>query len=407
MIDIKAVRSDFPALNQKVYGKDLIYLDNAATTHKPLSVMDRLVDFYSTINSNVHRGSHYLSTEASIAYEGARESVRKFINAARPDEIIFTGGTTESINLAASSFGRAFVKEGDRILTTLMEHHSNIVPWQRLCGEKGAELKVIPIDDGGNLKIDEFKELITKKTKLVAFTYVSSVLGTVNPVREISRIAHENDIPVLVDGAQAPQHLPVDVRNLDCDFFAFSGHKVYAGTGIGVLYGKKRWLDAMEPYQSGGGMITSVSFESTSYEETPLKFEAGTGNIAGALGLESAIEYLNKIGIEKIAAYEKSLTEYALKKLQEVEGIRIYGSSKERCGVISFNLKGVHHHDLGTVLDKLGIAVRTGKLCAEPLMEYYGISGTVRVSFALYNTKKEVDTLIEGIEKARHVLQAG
>lgn len=404
-MDVEKIRSDFPALDQKVYGKDLAYLDNAATTHKPGPVIDKIVEFYSTINSNVHRGVHYLSRQSSIAYEEAREKVKDFINSPSEGEIVFTGGTTESINLVADSLGRNFIEKGDQIITTHLEHHSNIVPWQRLCKQKGAKLKFIPIENSGRLQLGDFKNLINEKTKLVAVGYVSSVLGAVNPVNEIIEIAHRYDIPVLVDGAQAPQHFPVDIEELDCDFFAFSGHKMYGGTGTGVLYGKKKWFEDMEPYQSGGGMVESVNMDKTTYEKFPLKFEAGTGNIAGILSLRAAIEYLEKIGLENIAGYEKEVLDYALDSVKEIDDVTVYGNPPRRCGVISFNLDDIHPEDVGKILDKMGIAVRTGRHCAEPLMNYYGIPGTVRASFGLYNTKEEVDRLVKGIKKAKDMLR--
>ncbi|MGM0568365.1 MAG: aminotransferase class V-fold PLP-dependent enzyme [Elusimicrobiota bacterium] len=404
-MDINSIRADFPALNQKVYGKDLVYLDNAATTHKPSAVLDKTVEFYSTINSNVHRGTHYLSAEASIAYEKAREKVKSFINAPRFGEIVFTKGTTESINLVASSFGRAFIQKGDEIITTEMEHHSNIVPWQILCEDKGAVLKFLSFDRKGRLRTEELKNLITKKTKLITLCHVSSVLGCVNPVKNIIETAHKENIPVLVDGAQSPQHISVDMQEMDCDFFAFSGHKMYAATGIGVLYAKKKWLEAMPPYQSGGGMVASVSLDKSSYQKAPLKFEAGTGNIAGALSLKAAIEYIERIGMEEIAAHEFELLKYTSEQLTQIDGITIYGDPEERCGVISFNLNNTHPEDTAVVLDKLGIAVRAGTHCAEPVMKNYNIPGAVRASLALYNTKQDVDKLIEGIKKAQLMLQ--
>jgi len=404
MIDVDTIRADFPILQKKIHGKPLVYLDNAATTHKPGAVLDKIIEFYTETYSNIHRGAHYLSEEASAAHESARETVKNFINACDSREIIFTRGTTEAINLVADSFGRSFIKEGDEIIVSEMEHHSNIVPWQLLCQRKGALLKVIPFSDDGVLLIDKLKQQITKRTKLISVIYVSNVLGAVNDVKEIIEQAHAQDVPVLIDGAQAVQHIPVDVQDLDCDFFAFSGHKIYADTGIGVLYGKERWLDDMPPYQSGGGMITNVSFHKTSYAELPYKFEAGTGSIVAAVSLGAAIEYLNKIRLENISSYEQELINYATKEIRALKKVTVYGENIKRCSVVSFNLDDVHPYDAGSILDKLGIAVRTGAHCAEPVMQHYGISGMIRASFALYNTKKEVDRLIEGLQKVQSMM---
>lgn len=404
MIEIHKIREDFPILKKKIYGKPLVYLDNAATTHKPKKVLDTISEFYSTKNSSIHRGVHYLSEEASAAYEDTRETVRKFINAENVSEIIFTQGTTDSINLVADSFGRAFVNKGDEIIITEMEHHSNIVPWQMLCEHKGATLKIIPIDDEGNLIIEKLKTLITDKTKLISLTYVSNVLGIINPIQKIIRLAHRNNVPVLIDGAQAVQHIPIDIQCLDCDFFAFSGHKIYAETGIGILYAKQKWMEAMPPYRHGGGMVSSVSYEETSFLEPPLKFEAGTSNIGGAVSLKAAIEYINTIGLRKIVGYEKEVCKYAMETLRTLPRVTVYGRAEKRCGIISFNLDNIHHYDVGLIFDKMGIVVRTGMHCAQPLMKRYGIKGTVRASFAMYNTKKEVDKLIEGIKKAKKML---
>ena len=406
MRDIAAIRGDFPILKTKIFGRPLVYLDNAATTHKPRSVLDAMVGYYTETNSGVHRGAHYLSERASAAYENARETVRDYINAGSSAEIIFTRGTTEAINLVAHSFGEAFINEGDEIIISEMEHHSNIVPWQSLCERKGAVLGIIPFNNDGSLIAGRLDTMITRKTKLISLTYVSNVLGVINNAREIIATAHAHDVPVLIDGAQAVQHMAIDVRNLDCDFFAFSGHKMYAGTGIGVLYGKAKWLDAMPPYQGGGGMISTVSMEGTTYADAPFKFEAGTGNIAGAVGLAAAIEYINDIGIERIADHERDLLDYAAAKIGEIDGVTIYGDTPNRCGALSFNLADVNPYDAGMILNKLGIAVRAGTHCAEPVMRHYGVSGTVRASFALYNTQQEIDGLIEGIRSVQVMLHS-
>jgi len=404
MIDIKKIRAEFPILDKKVYDSPLVYLDNAATTQKPLVVLNKIMEYYKNINSNIHRGAHTLSEQASAAYEDARKTVKDFINAPSVDEVVFTRGTTESINLLAQSFGSIYVQEGDEIIITEMEHHSNIVPWQVLCERKGASLRVVPIDDDGILMTETLHDLISDKTKLIAASYVSNVLGVVNPIKDIIKVAHQKEIPVLIDGAQAVQHFSIDVQELDCDFLAFSGHKMYAGTGIGVLYGKKKWLEAIPPYQTGGGMIDSVNFNETNHTKPPLKFEAGTGNCAGALSLAAAIDYLWDIGMENVASYEKDLLRYAVEQLNDIEGLTIYGNSYPRYGTVSFNLNGVHAYDVGIILDKLGIAIRTGHHCAEPLMRHFGIEGTMRASFAIYNTCEEIDKLIEGIRKARDML---
>jgi len=404
MIDIDAVRSDFPILNKEVHGKPLVYLDNAATTHKPGVVLDKIIGFYTESYSNIHRGVHYLSDKASAAYEDARETVRDFINAGSAKEVIFTRGTTEAVNLVADSFGREFIKKGDEIIISEMEHHSNIVPWQLLCQRTGAVLKVILFEDDGSIRMDRLKKGITKKTKLISMVYVSNSLGVVNNVKEVIDIAKEHDIPVMIDGAQAVQHMPIDVRDIGCDFFAFSGHKIYADTGIGVLYGKEKWLDAMPPYQTGGGMIANVNFDKTTYAGLPYKFEAGTGNIVGAVSLATAVEYLQRIGMSNIDAYEHDLIDYAEERIAAVEGVTIYGKNIDRCAAISFNMKDIHHFDAGSILDKMGIAIRTGMHCTEPIMKHYGISGTIRASFALYNTKDEIDRLIEGLHKVKSML---
>lgn len=404
MIDIEKIRSDFPILNKKIYDKPLVYLDNAATTQKPFAVLNKTRKFNKSINSNIHRGAHYLSEQASSAYENARKTVKEFINARSVNEIIFTRGTTESINLLADSFGNTYVEEGDEIIITEMEHHSNIVPWQVLCKKKGAYLKVLPLDENGEILIDKLQDLINVKTKLISICYVSNALGIINPVAEVIRIAHQNNIPVLIDGAQAIQHLPVDVQDLDCDFFAFSGHKLYAETGIGVLYGKERWLEEMLPYQTGGGMITSVSFDETKFAGLPQKFEAGTANYMGAISLAAAIDYIQTIGVKNILLHEKELMNYIVERLNKLDNLTIYGNSPDKCGALSFNLNGIHPYDAGMILDKLGIAIRTGNHCAEPIMRRLGIGGTIRASFAMYNTHEEIDMLINGINKVREML---
>ena len=401
---IENSRKDFPLLNTQVYGKDLVYFDNAATTQKPVQVLAALDKYYTEYNSNVHRGVHLLSQQATAAYEDARKKIAAFINAAHSDEVIFTKGTTDSINLVASSFGRKFLNAGDSILISAMEHHSNIVPWQMICEERGATLKVIPMDSNGVMRIELLPELLDDKVKLVAFTYVSNSLGTINPVREILRQAHEKNIPVLIDAAQAIQHIPLDVQELDVDFIAFSGHKIYGPTGIGVLYGKEKWLNAMPPYQGGGDMIKTVTFEKTTYNDLPYKFEAGTPDISGAVGLGAAIDYVSSIGLTAIAEFEHELLTYALGKLSEVEGIRFIGQAAERASVISFLLEGIHPYDLGELLDKQGIAIRTGHHCTEPVMDFFGIPGTCRASFSFYNTKEEVDLLVAGIKRAAAIL---
>lgn len=403
-LTIENSRKDFPLLNTKVYGKDLVYFDNAATTQKPVQVLAALDKYYTEYNSNVHRGVHLLSQQATAAYEEARKKVAAFINAAHSDEVIFTKGTTDSINLVASSFGRKYLNAGDSILISAMEHHSNIVPWQMICEERGATVKVIPMDENGVLLIDQLPDLLDDRVKLVSITYVSNSLGTVNPVREVIRQAHEKNIPVLLDAAQAIQHIPLDVQELDADFIAFSGHKIYGPTGIGVLYGKAKWLNAMPPYQGGGDMIKTVTFEKTTYNELPYKFEAGTPDMSGAIGLGAAIDYVSSIGLEEIAAAEHELLTYALGQLKEVDGIRFIGQSAERASVISFLLEGIHPYDLGELLDKQGIAIRTGHHCTEPVMDFFGIPGTCRASFAFYNTKEEIDLLVKGIKRAAAIL---
>ena len=396
-LDIRKIRGDFPILDQQVYKKPLIYLDNGATTQKPQVVIDEELKIYSTENSNIHRGVHYLSEQLTERFEEARKVVQRFINAKHNHEVIFTSGTTESINLVAFSFGEKYVNKGDEIIVSTLEHHANIVPWQMLCERKNAILKVIPVNDKGELLLDEYQKLISDKTKIIAVNQVSNALGTVNDVKKIIEIAHEKDIPVLIDGAQSVQHGKVDVQELDCDFFAFSGHKLYGPNGIGILYGKEKWLNEMPPYKTGGEMIKKVSFEKTTFNELPFKFEAGTPNYVSAIGMATAIEYIQNIGLEEIAAYEKELLDYATDKLQSIEGLKIIGTSKNKISVISFNLDNIHHYDAGMVIDKMGIAVRTGHHCAEPIMDRFNIEGTIRASFSFYNTKEEIDKLYEAI----------
>lgn len=410
MYDINKVREDFPILSRTVYNKPLIYLDNGATTQKPRQVVEALVDEYYNVNANVHRGVHFLSQRATDLHEEAREKVRGFINAAKVEEIVFTRGTTESINLVAQTFCESQMKAGDEVIISCMEHHSNIVPWQLQAEKRGIVLKVIPMTDDGVLQLDEYERLFTERTKLVSCTQVSNVLGTVNPVKEMIATAHRHGVPFLVDGAQSAPHLKIDVQDMDCDFFALSGHKMYGPTGVGVLYGKEEWLEKLPPYQGGGEMIATVTFEKTTFERPPLKFEAGTPDYVATTGLARAIDYLNSLGMDSIMAYEQELTRYALEKLSEIPNIHIYGPSTNHDAVISFNvftslpsggIKGglIHHMDMGTLLDRLGIAVRTGHHCAQPLMDRLGILGTVRASFALYNTKEEVDALVAGIRR--------
>lgn len=400
MYDITKVRESFPILSRTVYGKPLVYLDNGATTQKPLCVLDAMQEEYLNVNANVHRGVHWMSQQATDLHEAARETVRKFINARSTTEIVFTRGTTESLNLVASSFVEGCMKEGDEVIVSTMEHHSNIVPWQLQEQRKGIVLKVIPMTDEGELQLEEYEKLFTERTKLVSVTQVSNVLGTVNPVKEMIRIAHEHGVPVVVDGAQSVPHFAVDVQDLDCDFLAFSGHKVYGPTGVGVLYGKEEWLDRLPPYQGGGEMIERVSFEKTTFERPPLKFEAGTPDYIATHGLATALDYVTSLGMDNILAHEQDLTRYALQQLREIEGMHIYGHRNDSGdAVISFNVGDIHHMDLGTLLDQLGIAVRTGNHCAQPLMDRLGILGTVRASFGLYNTREEVDALVAGIKR--------
>ncbi len=403
--NVEKIRKNFPILKEKVYGKPLVYLDNAATTHKPLSVINALDEYYREYNSNIHRGLHFLSEKATVAYENARIKVQKFLNAADAREIVFTRGTTEGINLVAQTWGRKNVGTGDEIIVTLMEHHSNIVPWQMLCGEKGAILKVAPIDDAGELIADKIWKLFNPKTKLLALTHVSNALGTVNPIAEIVKIAHEKGVTVLVDGAQAIPHKAVDVQQLDCDFYTFSGHKIYGPTGIGILYGKYPLLDSMPPYQGGGDMIASVTFEKTLYKKPPHKFEAGTPHIAGVIGLGAALDYVSEIGLNPIAAHEQDLLTYGTQKLQEIPGLQLIGTARHKAGVLSFTLGEIHPHDIGTILDRQGVAIRAGHHCAQPVMERFHIPATARASFALYNTRDEIDTLVRALGKVLEVFK--
>ena len=401
--DVDRIRADFPVLDQMINGKPLVYLDNAATSQKPQSVIDSLVNYYSTENANVHRGVHTLSQRATDDYEEARAKIRRFINAEKDEEIIFVRGTTEGINLISQTFGRSCISEGDEIIISSMEHHSNIVPWQILCQEKGAKLRVVPVNDIGELLLDEYERLFTANTKLVSIVHQSNALGTINPAKEIVDIAHGHGVPVLLDGAQAIAHLGVDVRDLGCDFYAFSGHKLYGPTGIGVLYGKGSLLEEMPPYQAGGEMIRSVTFEETLYNTLPNKFEAGTPNIAGAIGLGAAIDYIGTIGMDKILVYESELLQYGTDRLSGIEGLKIIGTAEKKGSVISFIMEGVHPHDIGTILDAEGIAIRTGHHCAQPLMDRFGVPATARASLAFYNTKEEIDVLVRGIDRVIEV----
>lgn len=399
MYDINKIREDFPILSRTVYEKPLVYLDNAATTQKPLCVLDAMRDEYLNVNANVHRGVHYLSQQATDLHEAARETVRRFVNASSVNEIVFTRGTTEGLNLIASSFCEEFMQEGDEVIVSVMEHHSNIVPWQLQAAKRGIAIRVIPMNECGDIDMDAYKAMLNERTKLVSIAHVSNVLGTINPVKEITRIAHEHGVPVLVDGAQSTPHFRVDVQDIDCEFFVFSGHKMYGPTGIGVLYGKESWLDRLPPYQGGGEMIESVTFEKTVFEKLPFKFEAGTPDYVATHGLAKAIDYIESIGLDNISAHEKELTDYCMQRLSEIDGMRIFGTSSHKDAVVSFLVRDIHHLDMGTLLDRLGIAVRTGHHCAQPLMDRLGIQGTVRASFALYNTKEEIDILANGIAR--------
>lgn len=399
MYDINKVREDFPILSRTVYDRPLVYLDNAATTQKPRVVVESIAEEYYNVNANVHRGVHYLSQQATDLHEASRETVRRFINARSANEIIFTRGTTESINLVASSFCDAFMKEGDEVILSVMEHHSNIVPWQLQAARKGIVIRVIPMNDRGELMIDEYEKLFNEKTRIVSVAHVSNVLGTVNPVAQMARIAHAHGVPFMLDGAQSAPHFAVDMQQLDCDFFAMSGHKMYGPTGVGVLYGKEEWLDRMPPYQGGGEMIDNVSFEKTTFERLPFKFEAGTPDYVATNGLAKAIDYITALGMDNIERHESELTQYAMQKMKNIDEMAIFGISEQKDAVVSFLVGNIHHLDMGTLLDRLGIAVRTGHHCAQPLMQRLGIQGTVRASFALYNTKEEIDALVAGIER--------
>lgn len=399
MYDIYQIRKDFPILSREVYGKPLVYLDNSATTQKPRIVVDAIANEYYSENANVHRGVHFLSQQATELHESARAKIAKFLNASSPSEIVFTRGATEGLNLVASSFGEAFLKEGDEVIISAMEHHSNIVPWQLLEMSKGIKIKVIPITEDGELRVDEYEKLFDERTKLVSVTHVSNVLGTVNPVKELATIAHSHNVPILIDGAQSVPHIKVDVRDMDCDFYAFSGHKIYGPTGIGALYGKAEWLEKLPPYQGGGEMIKNVHFGHTEFEDAPLKFEAGTPDYVGSHSLATAIDYVESLGLDNIAAHEHELLEYATKRLESIPGMRIFGKAKNKSAVISFVVGNIHPLDLGTLLDRLGIAIRTGHHCAQPLVESLGVQSVARASFGLYNTLKEVDALFNGIER--------
>jgi cysteine desulfurase / selenocysteine lyase len=401
--DVAKVREDFPVLKQKIHAKPLVYLDNAATAQKPFAVIDAIRRFHEVDCANIHRGVHELSQRSTASYEAARGKVKRYLNARSKSELIFVRGTTEAINLVSSSWGRANVKAGDEIIVSAMEHHSNIVPWQMLCEEKQARLRVIPMNERGELLMEEYAKLLTPRTRMVAVTHVSNALGTVNPVAEIIRMAHANGSLALIDGAQSTPHIQVDVQALDADFYAMSGHKVYGPTGIGILYGKAKLLNAMPPYQGGGDMIRTVTFEKTTYNELPYKFEAGTPNIAGGIGLGAALDYVNALGLDKIAAYEHALLEYGTEVLSRIPGLRLIGTAKEKASVLSFVIEGIHPHDIGTVLDRQGIAVRTGHHCAQPVMEFYGVPATTRASLSFYNTQAELDSLVRGIEKVKEV----
>jgi cysteine desulfurase/selenocysteine lyase len=402
-LDVERIRADFPILRQQAHGHPLVFLDNAATSQKPKAVIDAIVCYYERDNANIHRGVHYLSQQATEEFEAARKAVQLFLHAARPSEIIFLRGATEAINLVAQTYGRVHVGAGDEVLITAMEHHSNIVPWQMLCQEKGAKLQVAPINDSGELILEEFERLLTPRTKMVAVGHVSNALGTINPIAAIIKMAHAKNIPVLVDGAQAVPHIPVNVQELDCDFYVFSSHKLYGPTGVGILYGKQALLEVMPPYQGGGDMISSVTFEKTTYNKVPHTFEAGTPDMSGAVGLRAAIEYLNNLGLENIAAHEHELLDYATQKVSAIPGVRIVGTAKEKAGVLSFVIEGVHPHDIGTILDQEGIAIRTGHHCAQPVMERFGIDATARASLAVINTIEVVDALVQGIKMVEEV----
>lgn len=399
--DIQKIRADFPICERKVYNKTLAYLDNAATTQKPKVVIDTIVKYYSEDNANIHRGVHYLSQISTAAFEGTRENIREYIHAKKTSEIIFTKGTTDAINLVASSFGRKFINEGDEIIVSALEHHSNLVPWQLLCKEKRAKLRIVPVNDKGEFQFEAYEMMLSEKTKLVAVAHVSNALGTVNPIKEIISKAHEQNIPVMIDGAQGIPHFQINVQELDCDFYCFSGHKFYAPMGVGVLYGKEDFLLKMDPYQMGGEMVDQVSFDKTTFNELPFKFEAGTPNVEAVLGLNAALNYVKEIGVEKIAAYEAELLTYATEKLSEIEGIRIIGTAKNKVSVLSFLIGEIHPYDAGMIIDKLGVAVRTGHHCAQPILDQFKIPGTIRASFAMYNTKEEIDQLVAAVKQVK------
>ncbi len=403
--DVEKVREDFPILKQQVHGKPLVYLDNAATSQKPQVVIDTLLRYYTEENSNIHRGVHYLSQKATQEYEEARTKIRQFLNASEDCEIIYTRGTTEGINLVAQSYGRQHLEEGDEVIVSAMEHHSNIVPWQMICQERGARLRVIPMNDEGELLLDEYEKLLGPKTKFVSVVHLSNALGTINPIRQIVELAHGHGVPVLVDGAQSAPHMKVDVRELGCDFYAFSGHKLFGPTGIGVLYGKAALLEAMPPYQGGGDMIRSVSFEKTTYNDLPYKFEAGTPHIAGAIGLGAAIDYVGRVGLDRAAAHEHDLLEYATQQLTTIPGLRMTGTAREKASILAFVLEGVHPHDIGTVLDAEGVAIRTGHHCCQPLMDRLGVPATARASLAFYNTRDDIDALVRGLHRVQEVFR--
>jgi cysteine desulfurase/selenocysteine lyase len=403
MLDVTSIRNDFPVLNQTVYKKPLIYFDNGATTQKPRQVFEKISEYYLQKNSSIHRGVHYLSGQATLEYENARETVRNFINAKNSNEIIFTSGTTHSINLLAFSFGERYITQGDEIIISEMEHHANIVPWQMLCERKKAVIKVIPFNDDGELRLEMLESLISSKTKIISVIHVSNVLGTINPVKSLIELAHQHNIPVCVDAAQSIQHIPMDVQELDCDFFVFSGHKIYGPTGIGVFYGKEKWLESIPPYMGGGDMVDEVSFEKTTYNTLPFKFEAGTTNYIAAIGLATAIQYVEKIGLENISQYESELLAYGTRQINSVGGITIFGNAKEKSCIFSFHVNGVHPLDTGMVLDKMGIALRTGTHCAQPLMQHFNVDGMARASLAFYNTKQEIDYFCEGLKKVKQM----
>ncbi len=403
--DIQKIRDDFPILKREIYNRPLVYLDNAATNQKPQAVIDAIVKYYSEDNANIHRGVHYLSQISTVAFEETRKNFQEYMNAAEHYELIFTKGTTEAINLVAQAFGKKFINEGDEIIVSAMEHHSNLVPWQILCEEKKAVLKIVPVNDKGEFVFEEYEKLLSTKTKLVSVAHVSNALGTVNPIKEIIDKAHEFDVPVMIDGAQGIPHFKIDVQALDCDFYAFSGHKFYAPMGVGVLYGKEKWLIEMFPYQMGGEMVDQVSFEKTTFNELPFKFEAGTPNVEAVLGLDAALKYVKEIGVEKIAKYENELLKYATKELLKIEGIRIIGTAKEKASVLSFLIGDIHPYDAGMIIDKLGIAVRTGHHCAQPILDHFNIPGTIRASFSMYNTKEEIDQLVKAIIQVKKMFE--